>query len=456
MIIIPEEIFDAYMEDEYQNLIHLCQEELKKSEKDDKYQLVIQGLCQYAEASEEWEKSYNYGAIHSKFEKSIQLFSDLIRQLEGEERFLVEGFEALSKINDRAVEVENALVGNDPKKMSEIAFQAAKIGEKAISNFPEELEEDSQLSVMKETLVEYYHYQAGMAEYGEMVTLLRTNPSQFDVEFPSRVESLENHVSVLEEIGTDVTITEVNAFLQNINYLKLIRDKKTPAIIIENSSHVLSISFYTGGDYSNYVINSFSGEKSHIISEKLFSSNITIQSAGIDTLDDFLETAIGSEYADKLHLMLGEGQINLLGNNVLFTVDLYIRRFGVATVAITLDCEALTVSDLRTIQQLVGPQAGTNEIQWQERKFFRFDEICREIEDFLLRFHNEWKKTSQILPDFMMDKVPFEHERTWFARSILKNVLLKNPVTGELIRIYDYTVLKASEEFKGLVIPLFE
>ena len=123
------------------------------------------------------------------------------------------------------------------------------------------LEEESQLSVMKETLTEYYHYQAGMAEYAELVILHRTNPEQFDIEYPTRIQSLENHISILEDIGTDVTISEVNAFYQNIKYVKAIREKNTDKIIITNSNHILSISFYTGGDFSSYLINTFSNEK---------------------------------------------------------------------------------------------------------------------------------------------------------------------------------------------------
>ncbi len=458
MFNLPDDILELYFEEEYESIILCCDEEIKRKELFETSLNIILGIKKFAEANDEWEKSYNYYSIIEKLDQSIQFFNDLFDELKDHELILVKSFSALSEVVKRAVEVENGLIGNNPQKMAKYAKEAANISKKTLELYPEEIDAKSILSKMKDKLEEYYYYQAGMAEYAETIFLQTTDPKQFNAEYNDRILKLNNFVIKLKELGSVIPYTEVNAFLQNLIQKKAIIDKNDPQILITDSFHVLSLSVYIGGDFANYILNEYAKEPIEEISKKLFNSKVSIVAAGIDGLDDFLQTTIGSEYADNFHLILEEGTLEFKGHTLKFQPEFYIRRFGIAIITFSFDLNDfnLNVSDLRTLQQLVSPQTGTTVISWNDEKYDKLEKICIELEDLLINFHKGWKQTSKTLEDFHMDKVPREHERTWFSRILIRKICLKNSFNGTTEPVNHYKDLQRSPDFKGIVIPLFE
>ena len=458
MLELPDDILELYFEEEYESIILRCDEEIKRKDLLDTSLNTLFGIKKFAEANDEWEKSYNYRSIIDKLDQSIQLFNNQLDKLKDHELILVKSFYALSEVVKRAVEVENGLIANNPQKMAIYAKEAANIAKNTLELYSEEISDNSIISKMKDKLEEYYYYQDGMAEYAETIILQITDLRQFNEEYNLRITKLTGIVNKLEELGSVIPYTEVNAFLQNLVQKKEIIDKKEPCIYLADSFHVLSLSVYIGGDFANDILNQYAEDPIEEISKKLFNSEIPIVAAGIDGLDDFLQTTIGSEYADNFHLILEEGTLDFKGNILTFQPEFYIRRFGIAIITFSFDLNnfSLDVSDLRTLQQLVSPQTGTTVISWNNKEYEKLEKICIELEDLLIDFHKEWKQTSKTLEDFHMDKVPREHERSWFARTLIKKICLKNPFDGTLEPVNHYKELKRSPDFKGLVMPLFE
>lgn len=449
---LPQNLWVHYSDDAYSQLMLLCRQSIHSSIYGPELQQVLEGFMLYAEGNEEWEKSYNYQVIKDKLAKSQELFLKAASQTPDQrDQLLLKGLATLSEVNIHAVETENGLMANDPDHMVLAGTKAAHLSKATFDLFPKDNGEDEVMELMVELLEEYIHYQAGFADYARLVKLQRDDSQEFVRQFDNGVKELEKHLEFLEGI----TYSEVNACLLNLHAIHALVGK--PRIEIRSSHHLLSITLYVGADFANHILNTMVGKSPEEISEELFGGEMGVELAGLAQLDDFLETNIGASQAESLQILVGSATLQLFDKPFEFSVELRIRRFGTCNILFKFDLTdtPLTVSDLRAIQTLVGPQTGTNQISFQGQNFDRLVDVVTFIDRLLLRYHKGWAKTTLTLKDFFMDGVPHEHERTWYSRTVLLDVGILDQ-NGSYQRVVDYHTLETSPEFKGLVLPLYE
>ncbi|MDH5404614.1 MAG: hypothetical protein OEY49_19085, partial [Candidatus Heimdallarchaeota archaeon] len=372
-----------------------------------------------------------------------------------EDKLILNGFITLININDSAVNTENAMIFNDAVIMNKNSGQGKKYGEDYLALF-DDVPEEGIISDLYGLIDAYVKYQSGYHYYSSLVVKRRNNDPAYFEEFNIVISKMKSIVKDLREDGDVISSSEVNGLIRNLEVLQEYELQKQPKIKINESEHFLSSSFYIGFDFANYLLKEYSEKSVEILGNELFDQNFHILSAGVDGLDDFLQTNIGSEYADNFHFIFEEGEIELQGRDVKFSVDLYIRRFGTAKVKFSLKMEdkPTTVSDFRMVSTLIGPQVGITKITWNNNEFNKLNDIARIFHKLLLAKNRIWVSESDILDNFKMENVPFNSDSTWFSRSLIRDVGIVD--NNEFHQINSYKNLEKSFEFKGIVSPLNE
>ncbi|MCY3414493.1 MAG: hypothetical protein INQ03_22790 [Candidatus Heimdallarchaeota archaeon] len=448
---IDSEILELFFEDEYQKLIHRC-ENSYSTVTDKNLEYLLLGLKFYGEAADEWEKSYNYTKIQRSIAKSIECF-DKITSSEEAEILAIESLKLISRLISIGVTIENGLLANDSKIIHNHAVEAYTL----VGEMMEKIGEDAVgvLSEFYEYLKDYYHFHYAQSLYAELIGLMK-QPDEFLRMYDIKHKEILEQIMELKELESIINLTELEAMMLSLKRIKKLIENPYPSISIPDSYHKLSISFYTGGDLANSLIRTYNGESPDMLSHDLFKGEIDISSLGVDILDDFLQTSIGKKFGDQLHLGLNEGNIRALGYTLTFDTDVYIRKFGVCTVVFTIKMEdqPLTVSDLRTLQTLVGPQCGTGDIKWNNKEFLRLVDIVKSIHNYFLEYEKVRRAKTETLRDFYMENVPFEPERTWYSVGFIRELGVTDNQGYK--RIYDYHEVEDNPEFQALVLPLYE
>lgn len=449
--------YELFLDDEYQKTIHRAKELLHVKKDLSSLELKFyEALINYATGSELWEKSYNYDQITTSLTKAEVIFGKLISEAASEElKLFLQSFEVVTQQQIIGVAIENGMLANNSTEMVHHSARGIEISEKILHKLKNG--DHDFFESLYDYINDYFVYFRGVNKYATMMDLWKNNRDSFLEQYNDSITYLDQVLLELREMDSTINLTELQAMTLGLKRAKQLLEQSPSQIKVKDSEHLLSISFYIGQTFAEHLHKTFSSTQSSQPLEDLFHSKFEVVASGVDELDDFLETDIGKKFGDNLHLVFGEGNIEVLGKQFSFQPEIFIRKFGTCTVQfhLKINDQILTVSDLRTLQTLVAPQCGTSKITIHGQTYQRFINVVEFIYNCIAEYHDtKWEEKKMVLRDFWMNNVDFQAERTWYSRSLLREVGIEKD--NEYSIITDFNQIVSHPEFKAFTLPLYE
>jgi hypothetical protein len=311
-----------------------------------------------------WQQTYDYPRIHEYFyggylkakEIGGSKFPELVRMLEN-----------MTKAMIAYTNCENALVNGDSQSLFQASQQALEYGKASHDVLPQQLWESSLFKPLDKYLQMNLSLWRGFNICARGYLDAQEGKELSDAD-RSKMEEL------LGELKSDSheLFSEVNAHYSFVQRHSRFRKKITSSIRLKQGHLFLRAIGYIGEKEVSKLFEKFEeeGETNQWCQDVQEITRLPIESIRAANMMDIFETALGEKYLAQLIFELSpdEPVLSLYINDEEKEFDMFrvcIARFGVISVEFGLPLKDVPISEVRTLESVIGPHAGRLKFVWK-------------------------------------------------------------------------------------------
>ncbi|NWF95015.1 MAG: hypothetical protein HXY34_02635 [Candidatus Thorarchaeota archaeon] len=379
-------ILNLYDDCKYEDASILAKREMGRC-LDETLRVILEALRMHLEGYSRWESSYDYAAARSMLRQADILIEQNMSICPELELRALNSMRALNGVLVAAIDLENALISNDSKSMTEIATRLQAHAYEGLGHI-EGLggDEESFVGWIAGHLKSWGQYGAGVAAYARAMSAFRTE------EFLSICKESEKTIleamAFLENEDDEDAYTELASYYEFMKYhIRLAKDHPEYLILKGNELRWL-YSFWIDRESLNRICDALLEDSSEFTSA-LAAKGITVETIDEDTVSDLFETVLGADGMKNLVISLRPVKLVFRGNEIELGLTVRLYRYGIGTVCLTTDEEELTVSDLRVYLSFSGPHSAEYQIEWESRSYCYLHTLAENLVTTLGEtFHN--------------------------------------------------------------------